>query len=465
MSNLLSLPFGFWISLALVFGVAINAWRHREEGWGIPAIAVCATVCVWYHGDALYNDYHNYVAQFSFEAMAAAWWEVALFTLTFAVIAPLLHRKLNPARIGGTSTIIGLVRSSDAMSRLQRPLKMIFGPVALVWLTLSAVALIRVGFDWRGLFAPWLGHLAQPWSRGRIGGGFDFAISLVAYTNIFCLATFGVVAGLAKSNGLRNAALIFVALSWPSVFLDRTRHVMLAILLPGLLCFVFLRLRGRPLTQVFLLVAGFLAVNSWFIFVMAHRSTDSIAAAFARHDERDTKTATHEGLNMFEELCWINKFLKDGSYAPNWGGRYFAEAVNAIPRTLWTNKPTIGLDYAVARGQATAGTIGTAGATISTGMIGQGVVNFGPWGGPPAAALLMSAWVVLLARFDLTGHRFGRLPLYMLGLALTFNLGRDITFLVAFPLVFGYLIIRFAESYIGSPSDLRSLGSRSTNRP
>ena len=36
-------------------------------------------------------------------------------------------------------------------------------------------------------------------------------------------------------------------------------------------------------------------------------------------------------------------------------------------------------------------------------------------------------------RFDLTGERFGRLLLYGLGLALTFNLGRDITLLVAYP--------------------------------
>ncbi len=194
-----------------------------------------------------------------------------------------------------------------------------------------------------------------------------------------------------------------------------------------------------------MLLGGFLAIGSWFAFVMAHRSTESIAGAFAEGKAEEKKVEKHEGLNMFEELCWINTFLADGTYRPNWGQRYFAEAVNAIPRTLWAGKPTIGLDYAVARGQATTATIGTFGATISTGMIGQGVTNFGPWGGPPAAALLMSLWVAMLARFDLTGYRLGRLPLYAFGLVLTFNLGRDITLLVAFPLVFGYAIIRLAE--------------------
>ena len=89
---------------------------------------------------------------------------------------------------------------------------------------------------------------------------------------------------------------------------------------------------------------------------------------------------------MFEELCWINKFLDERTYRPNWGHRYFAEAVNMVPRTLWPGKPGIGLDYSVVRMQGTKHIDeNTVTATVSTGMIGQGVVNFGAWGGPPAA--------------------------------------------------------------------------------
>ncbi len=53
--------------------------------------------------------------------------------------------------------------------------------------------------------------------------------------------------------------------------------------------------------------------------------------------------------------------------------RYFAELVNPIPRGLWQDKPMIGIDYAIARGQLYGdqkeGEAGV-GATISTGMIG-----------------------------------------------------------------------------------------------
>jgi hypothetical protein len=81
----------------------------------------------------------------------------------------------------------------------------------------------------------------------------------------------------------------------------------------------------------------------------------------------------HAGLNMLEELAWINSFIDKGIYAINYGQRYFAELVNPIPRGLWQDKPLIGIDYAIARGQGwgdqredEAGV----GATISTGMIG-----------------------------------------------------------------------------------------------
>ena len=80
-------------------------------------------------------------------------------------------------------------------------------------------------------------------------------------------------------------------------------------------------------------------------------------------------------------------------------------------------------------------------ATLSTGMIGQGVVNFGPVIGPAFAALLMSLWVAGLARLDLEGQKVGRIPLFALGLILTFNLGRDITLITLYTFIFGSGIV------------------------
>ena len=147
---------------------------------------------------------------------------------------------------------------------------------------------------------------------------------------------------------------------------------------------------------------------------------------------------------MFEELGYINYFVANGAYKVNLGARYFAELVNPIPRVLWPGKPLIGIDYAIARGMAYGNQDASSGgvaASISTGMIGQGVVNFGRILGPIAAALLMAIWVAVLARQDLMGNDIGHLLLYAIGLVLTFNMGRDITLLVIYPFVFGWLLL------------------------
>ena len=49
--------------------------------------------------------------------------------------------------------------------------------------------------------------------------------------------------------------------------------------------------------------------------------------------------------------------------------------------------------------------------------------------------------MAVLARLDLNVQALGRLPLYSLGLILTFNLGRDITLLNLYPFVFGLLAV------------------------
>jgi hypothetical protein len=149
---------------------------------------------------------------------------------------------------------------------------------------------------------------------------------------------------------------------------------------------------------------------------------------------------------MFEELGYINYFIENGRYKVNWGERYFAEIVNPIPRVIWPGKPMIGIDYAVARGMAYGDQEAKSGgvaASISTGMIGQGVVNFGGFFGPIAAALLMAFWVAILARQDYLGQNLGYLLLYAIGLVLTFNMGRDITLLVVYPFIFGWILLRW----------------------
>lgn len=435
------MPIPFYLNLIALLFFGWRAWEGRWHGWGVPAILVLATAAVWYVGDAFYNDYTNYRILFGDELLSAAWWQVLWFVIAFGLLVPVVHNLVNGSLHHERSHIIKIFHSRSFEGGLfQHRLDQAFRPLLTVWIILMSLALVRVDFDFIGLFAPYLGEKTDPWSRGRIGGGIDALLALAAYLQIFLVASMGLVVALAKNPTTRSVALFVCFLALPYYLLDRTRNTMLATMMPGLLAWIFLRIHGSIITKTVILLVSFLAVDGWMRFVMESRGEGrSVAAAFSekRSVSSDVK---HEGLNMLEELTWINAFFRNGSYQPNWGERYFAEIVNPIPRVIWKNKPQIGLDYARARGmgwdQAASGEGGVA-ASISTGMIGQGVVNFGRFFGPLAAALLMAFWCALLARQDLLGREPARLLLYASGLILTFNMGRDITLLVVYPFLFG----------------------------
>jgi hypothetical protein len=460
MSETLSLlPLPFWLSLLALGYFGFKAWNERETTVGIPMLMVLFTVATWYGGDALYNDYTEYLQTIGRTALDSAWWEVLLFICTFGILAPVVHRSSNRKYLGKRSNLLLLVRHGVTnANNFQTQIDSICWILALFWMAIMLIALVRTNFDFQGLFMPYLGSKADPWSRGRIGSGFDSLIALAGYLLIGLTAAFGVLAALATRPATRLIATTICLLALPTYIFDRTRSVMLATLLPGFCAWVFLRVRGGIFIRLAVLVAGFLVLEAWLKFVIENRSENSIAAAFQQElgsHSNETQNMKHLGLNMFEELGHINAFISDGSYRPNWGARYFAEVVNPIPRVLWPGKPLIGIDYAIARGMGyedAGGNQAGVGASISTGMIGQGVVNFGRFFGPVAAALLMAFWAALLARQDMLASETGRLFLYAIGLFLTFNMGRDITLLVTYPFCFGYLLLLAAKSWQPAPA-------------
>ncbi|MAS96526.1 MAG: hypothetical protein CMO55_25335 [Verrucomicrobiales bacterium] len=453
--NLPNLPLPFWISGLLILAVATHFWNRRRTAYGFPALAVIGTVAVWYVGDALYNDYSLYQTVFLPETLASAWWQVTLFLLAFVLLIPLVGSAMNRSFLTRGSSVVSLIsRNQIETAKFQTALTRFHWVLLFAWTCLMALALVRVNFDFKGLFFPWMGYKREPWGRDRIGGGFDALLSLAQYFQIFLTAAFGVIAALSKNAKTRYTALLVCFLAMPYFIFDRTRNTMLATVMPGVLAWIFIRLKGGLPVKAAVLICAFLVTEFWFGFVMENRTNRSIASAFAQRDDSSRRDHEHLGLNMFEELTWVNHFIEEGTYTPNWGQRYFAEAVNPIPRALWPNKPLIGIDYAIARGQGGGrGSAAGVHATISTGMIGQGVVNFGRFFGPIAAALLMAIWVAVLARQDLLGHNEpARLLLYGLGLILTFNMGRDITLLVLYPFLFGLILYLGWKRFFLHPS-------------
>src|SRR5262249_7880683 len=133
---------------------------------------------------------------------------------------------------------------------------------------------------------------------------------------------------------------------------------------------------------------GFLAISYWFHIVLNYRSV-GFEAYFQQEFEQRPIETKHVGLNMMSELCFINTFYEAGVLDLSYGLRYLQELVNFIPRAIWPEKPLLGIEYAVLRGfggTKSGSDIGVL-ATISSGLIGQGFLNFGPFGGPAAAAI------------------------------------------------------------------------------
>ena len=445
------LPPTFWLTALLICAGGASAMTKMRAGIGLPMLTVLGTVTSWYVGDAFYNDYaQNHVLLFTGDLLESAWLQVAWFVAVFLLLAPMIHRSMNHSLQERESFVYQLMKTGADDFRLQLRFEKMFWGAAVIWMVLVGIAFCKLGDQMFYYFFPYLGYKADPWGRGRLGQGLDAVWTVAGYVQMFVAMVFGVTAALARRPIVRNLALIGCVLLWPFYIFDRVRNVMLAVMVPGILAWVFIRIRASWLVKLAVLAGCFGLINSWFAFVIANRSDTSIVAAI--HGEatsgmqESAKTAHHEGMNMFEELCWINQFIQTGAYNVNWGKRYFAEIVNPIPRTLWPGKPLIGIDYAAARGQSGSGETDNTDAsgvyaTISTGMIGQGEVNFGRFLGPAFAAFLMSLWAALLARLDLRGDELGNLPLYALGLILTYNLGRDITLITLYTFFFGWGVV------------------------
>jgi hypothetical protein len=72
-------------------------------------------------------------------------------------------------------------------------------------------------------------------------------------------------------------------------------------------------------------------------------------------------------------------------------------------------------------------------------------LSFGQIFGPVAAGILIALWAGLLVGWWEQRQSLLRLMLFMFGTALTFNLGRDISLLVLWPIIFAYFFVHLTE--------------------
>jgi oligosaccharide repeat unit polymerase len=316
-----------------------------------------------------------------------------------------------------------------------------------IWFLLFAIGIARLGGDVIGAVFP-IDSRAAPtmWGRDALAssaGG--FLISFGGYVFNAVTAFLGVLVFFQRSTAWRLFAGAMFAITLPYFFLAGARSHFLAAVLPFIITYLFY---GRhPLViRLAVLAVAFVCLDQGFRVVTAFRGTgfrDVLASEnpYELVDEDLPQT----GLNMIQELCFVNVYLGTGDTSPAYGGRYLNELLNFIPRAIWPSKPLIGIDYAKWRGLESADNELGVSATISSGMIGGGVLNFGQIFGPVAAAILMALWTGLLIRWWEQRQSLLRLVLFMLAAALTFNLGRDISLLVLWPVIFAYCFVRLGE--------------------
>ena len=236
-------------------------------------LAVLGTVTAWYVGDAFYNDYaHYHVKLFTAGVLQGAWWQVAWFLIVFLVAAPEVNNLMNGRSAQQRSGVMQLLKNGVGYPLIQSQLNKMFTGCAAAWLGLTVIAFLLLKGEIIYYLFPFLGYKANPWVHGRIGSGFDALSVLATYVQLLTGSMFGVVAALATNRRIRWLAILFCLLAWPNFIFDRTRNTMLAMIIPAVICWVFLRVRGGIWKKAVILVACFCVVNFWMKFIIANRS-------------------------------------------------------------------------------------------------------------------------------------------------------------------------------------------------
>ena len=418
--------------VSLVIDCIINI--HRRA-WSIAALVVYITVFIWYFLELIYTP-ENFT-KFDSSIIENCYLQIILFLVAFRIFIPSICRRFsrNYHQVWKFSII--------------NPEKILVY-LAVIWLLLLLYGTLRLGGDVIQALLPINSRTApNMWSRGALGGSDGFIVSSATYIYLLVCSFFGVLLPLQTKPYAKflNIALILITL--PYFIFMGSRNVLLAVTFPGYLSY-FLLSRDKIIKKTITTIIIYLIISNILLLVINYRNI-GFQSFFNSVESQayieETKTnEKHLGLNMLEELANINNFYKNKQLEPSYGMGYLSELLNFIPRAIWPNKPSPSIDYSRLRGFSSKTRDVGVFATISTGMIGQSVTNFGRFLGPIAGGFLVACWAAFMSRLWLQKFSTLRLSLFMICLGLTFNLGRDITFLVLWPAVFGYVIVRLFEN-------------------
>ena len=403
----------------------------NRNAFGITLI-VYVTVFAWYFVDPFLNpEQYDYLPS---ALLGQSYGQVLLFLIGFRIFTPVAAGWL-------------LRQSSSGIFDTRLTPEQILKAVGTLWFILFLFGIYRMDGDVMGAVLPLSGRSGPTmWGRDAIEtGASGFLISSAGYVFNAVTAFLGVLVFFQRSTAWRWLAGAMFAITLPYFFFAGARSHFLAAVLPFIITYLFY---GRHWFVIRLAILGvaFVCLDQGFKFVTQFRDTGfrDVLASENPYELMDPDART-SGLNMIQELCFVDVYLESNGTAPAYGTGYLNELLNFIPRLIWPSKPLLGIDYAKWRGFESVDSDLGVNTTISAGMIGGGVLNFGQVLGPVAASILLAVWAGLLIRWWEQRQSLLRLVLFMLGAGLTFNLGRDITLLVLWPAIFAYCFVRLAE--------------------
>src|SRR5947208_8960555 len=409
----------------------------NRDSFGIT-VGVYVTVFAWYFVDPFINPAsYDYLPS---SLLGQSYGQVLLFLIGFRVFTPVAMRWI-------------LRRRSSGIFDTRLTPEQILKAAGALWLVLFLIGIYRMDGDVMGAVFPIDSRAGMTmWAREAVSSsGSGFLVASGAYLFNAVTAFLGVLIFFQRSTAWRLLAGARFAITFPYFFLAGARSHFLAAVVPFIITYLFYG-RHPLIIRLTILAVAFVCLNEGFKFVVAFRDSGGYRDVLASENpyEMMSEDARPSGLNMIQELCFVDVYLQSGSTSPAYGGRYLNELLNFIPRVIWPSKPMIGIDYAKWRGFESVhdenGELGV-NATISSGMIGGGVLNFGQIFGPVAAGILMALWIGVLIYWWEQRKSLLRLALFMLGAGLTFNLGRDISLLVLWPVIFAYCFVRLAEMW------------------
>ena len=426
----------FWLAAILLVGLTVESCVQllNRNSFGITLV-VYVTTFAWYFVDPFLNpEQYDYLPS---SLLGQSYGQVLLFLVGFRIFVPIATRWI-------------LRRPSSGIFDTHLTPEQILRSAGSLWFILFLIGIYRMDGDVMTAVFPLDGRNGPTmWGRAALeSGASGFLISSGGYLFNAVTAFLGVLVFFQRSTSRRLLAGAMFALTLPYFFFAGARSHFLAAVMPFIITYLFY---GRhPLViRLAILAVAFVCLDLGFRFVTQFRDTGfrDVLASENPYEFVDPDVRT-SGLNMIQELCFVDVYLGTGGGSPAYGARYLNELLNFIPRAIWPSKPLLGIDYAKWRGFESEhdenGELGV-NTTVSTGMIGGGVLNFGRIFGPVAVGMLMAIWTGLLIRWWQQRQSLLRLVMFMLGTGLTFNLGRDITLLVLWPAIFAYFFVRLAE--------------------